>query len=628
MKDLTILFSLLVLYQIVLFAQSRVGSFEFEEHTRTYEVYLPQNFHANMPVVFVLHGYKGTILGIKNAMTMHEVADTMGFITVYPQSASVSWNTGETEPPYGWGMYDTTVNDVDFISALINIMYSQYEIDLDRVYACGFSSGGEMSFRLITDLGYRFAAAASVSGPLNEVIGIVKPIQPFPILHIHGTNDQFISYEDPHYNLWSVEETLNFWIENNECTSQADTISLPDIDQTDGSTVEKISYTNCSGDTKVVHYKVIGGGHSWPGSSDANRDINASAEILNFFMNYDNPSVKFACVKSAEIYPNYVDLNGDTLFINSQLINPENHSASVYAKIFSDGVLLPDSILLYDDGLHYDNDPNDNVYGNAKWLSGLEKGVYKVDFYALDLITNNIYKYHLSTYFTTSGPVVYDNYEIPQQGENYFTLKYELRNNDLTDTVTNVSAYISTSDTTNVTDISGTLYFGNISPGEIASTISFFPHYIYKQNNPSSIDFIVYIISNGHFFWSDSFTVYLPPVGITEDKSNLPIEYELKQNYPNPFNPVTKIKYQIPELSFVTLKVYDVLGNEIETLVNEEKPIGSYEVEFNAHSGQVRNLPAGRQGLSSGVYFYQLSAVPSSGSGQAFVETKKMVLLR
>ena len=108
----------------------------------------------------------------------------------------------------------------------------------------------------------------------------------------------------------------------------------------------------------------------------------------------------------------------------------------------------------------------------------------------------------------------------------------------------------------------------------------------------------------------------------------MPIEYELKQNYPNPFNPVTKIKYQIPELSFVTLKVYDVLGNEIETLVNEEKPIGSYEVEFNAHSGQVRNLPAGRQGLSSGVYFYQLSAVPSSGSGQAFVETKKMVLLR
>ncbi len=83
----------------------------------------------------------------------------------------------------------------------------------------------------------------------------------------------------------------------------------------------------------------------------------------------------------------------------------------------------------------------------------------------------------------------------------------------------------------------------------------------------------------------------------------------LMQNYPNPFNPSTTINYQIPALNFVTLKVYDVLGNEVVTLVNEEKPAGEYEVEFNASS------------LSSGIYFYRLQA----GS---FVETKKMVLLR
>jgi hypothetical protein len=85
--------------------------------------------------------------------------------------------------------------------------------------------------------------------------------------------------------------------------------------------------------------------------------------------------------------------------------------------------------------------------------------------------------------------------------------------------------------------------------------------------------------------------------------------YNLEQNYPNPFNPNTTINYQIPELSFVTLKVYDVLGSEITTLVNEEKPVGSYEVEFDATI------------LSSGVYFYRLQA----GS---FVETKKMVLMK
>jgi hypothetical protein len=66
------------------------------------------------------------------------------------------------------------------------------------------------------------------------------------------------------------------------------------------------------------------------------------------------------------------------------------------------------------------------------------------------------------------------------------------------------------------------------------------------------------------------------------DESGVPEGYSLKQNYPNPFNPNTKISYSIPELSFVTLKVYDVLGNEVATLVNEENPIGNYDVEFNA----------------------------------------------
>jgi hypothetical protein len=90
---------------------------------------------------------------------------------------------------------------------------------------------------------------------------------------------------------------------------------------------------------------------------------------------------------------------------------------------------------------------------------------------------------------------------------------------------------------------------------------------------------------------------------------SIPRNFILAQNYPNPFNPSTKIKYQIPELSFVTIRVYDVLGIEIATLVNEEKPVGNYEVVFNANN------------LSSGIYIYQLK----SGN---FVETKKMILLK
>jgi len=99
-----------------------------------------------------------------------------------------------------------------------------------------------------------------------------------------------------------------------------------------------------------------------------------------------------------------------------------------------------------------------------------------------------------------------------------------------------------------------------------------------------------------------------PLTQVSENLSQI-FDFKLEQNYPNPFNPATTIKYQIPELSFVTLKIYDVLGSEIITLVNEEKSAGNYEVEFNASS------------LPSGVYFYILQA----GS---FVETKKMVLMK
>ena len=114
----------------------------------------------------------------------------------------------------------------------------------------------------------------------------------------------------------------------------------------------------------------------------------------------------------------------------------------------------------------------------------------------------------------------------------------------------------------------------------------------------------------------DSVYTLLNPTSV--DEKNLEVDkFSLDQNYPNPFNPSTKISWQTPVGGWQTLKVYDVLGNEVATLVNEEKPSGSYEVEFDASK------------LTSGVYFYQLRAGdPESSSGQGFVETKKMILLR
>lgn len=109
------------------------------------------------------------------------------------------------------------------------------------------------------------------------------------------------------------------------------------------------------------------------------------------------------------------------------------------------------------------------------------------------------------------------------------------------------------------------------------------------------------------------FIVVVDVITGIDNMSSPPSEFVLYQNYPNSFNPSTKIKYSIPELSFVTLKIYDVLGNEITTLVNEEKAVGTYEVNWTA-----TNLP-------SGVYFYKLQAISAAGG---FIDTKKMILMK
>jgi hypothetical protein len=103
--------------------------------------------------------------------------------------------------------------------------------------------------------------------------------------------------------------------------------------------------------------------------------------------------------------------------------------------------------------------------------------------------------------------------------------------------------------------------------------------------------------------------IYFDQLSDVSEIGDFPKEFSLEQNYPNPFNPSTKICWQIPIGGWQTLKVYDLLGNETATLVNEYRPAGTYEIEFEAAA------------IPTGVYFYQLKA-------ENFIETKKMILLR
>ena len=163
------------------------------------------------------------------------------------------------------------------------------------------------------------------------------------------------------------------------------------------------------------------------------------------------------------------------------------------------------------------------------------------------------------------------------------------------------------------------------SPNERLS-IAFDPHVGWPQQNKMGDYFDMISDDNGaSLAWAGTFNgeedVYYSrisqqpvAIGDRQDDRRLPNTFLLSQNFPNPFNPSTKIGYSISEVSFVTLKVFDVLGGEVVTLVNEERTAGNYEVEFNSHSDFVRNLP-------SGVYFYTLTA-------GTFIQTKKMVLLK
>lgn len=607
------------------YAQMQTGSFEFEGRTRNYEVYLPQNFQSNMPVVISLHGYTETIQWYKNYTLLHEFADTSGFITVYPAAIGNSWNSGLIAP--GWPYIDTTVNDVGFISALIDTLKVHYDIDLSRVYCCGYSLGGEMTYRLAIELGYRFAAVASVTGLINDVTGnLGDPIRPIPILHIHGTEDTYETWNGDNKNLWTVPETIDFWLEKNDCALPADTVSLPDLDPNDGSTVEKISYNNCSENSSFIFYKIQGGGHHWPdaaynwGAGNLNRDINANVEIWNFFQNYQNPLVNLAYGKSLEVYPKYIPpQQGDTLKLSAQIINPENHQVTVQALIQGRNSPFIDSLQLFDDGLHNDSLASDNIFGGIKWFDEFDEDYFDISLRTTDL-DESITTYN-EGHFTTIGPVVFDYFTIigsdtiANPGDRIY-FKLALTNNGSTTTANGITGSVSVDDTCGaIQGPSGISIrsFGDIEAGESATA-----NYSLDINDTCLPDNDVVlhlsIASEGHYFWSDSFTVHVYPLGIAWEEGVLPEVYTLNQNYPNPFNPTTTISYSLDKDSEVEVNIFDISGKLITTLRNKYQTQGEHSITWNG-------IDASGSKVGAGVYFYQMKAGD-------FVGTKKMVLVK
>jgi len=268
------------------------GSFPFGGVSRDYMVHLPGSYDesATYPLVIYLHAYgRSAQLGMDYTQ-LHLTADTSGYIVAYPNAAP-NWNSGIGDNPY-FGTPDH--DDIGFIDALIDTLRGRYSIDNSRVYACGYSNGGFMAYRLACELGHRIAAIASVGAVLSGSIAAqCNPVRPVPVLHIHGTGD-FVVPPGGNDHWPSVRQTLDHWITENSCT-RADSVTVADTDPGDGCTVMKFTYSNCANSSIIEYYRVLGGGHTWPGAGpigvpagNTTHDIDANAVILSFFDQFTN----------------------------------------------------------------------------------------------------------------------------------------------------------------------------------------------------------------------------------------------------------------------------------------------------------------------------------------------------
>ncbi len=255
--------------------------------SRSYILYIPATYDGNsaVPLVFNYHGFTMSATEQMNVCDMRPVADTANFLLVYPQGSLFfgfpHWNVGS------WTA-GSTADDLGFTAAMIDTLAENYNINQQRVYACGYSNGGYFSFELACQLSDRIAAVAAVAGTMStETFTACNPMHPMPVMTIHGTADGTVSYNGgTPLNSLSQAAMIAYWVDFNNTEAIPVIIDIPDLNTTDGSTVQYQTYQNGDSCTAVDHYKVNGGGHDWPGSF-GNMDIDASSLIWNFVSKYD-----------------------------------------------------------------------------------------------------------------------------------------------------------------------------------------------------------------------------------------------------------------------------------------------------------------------------------------------------
>ena len=266
------------------YAQGYISeTIEYDGLTREYSIYVPASYDGttSFPLLFNFHGGGGVIASQIAIADMSPIADTANFIVVYPQ-ARQDPSDGNS---FNWiPKVPGTFDDVPFISSLIDTIASSYQINQDRIYACGYSLGGDMCFELACKLNSRIAAIAPVARTMQaNPDSFCSPVHPTGVLTILGTDDNTSPYNGLIYlgteYYLSAEETHNYWASHNNC-------DINPTMSTVSPSVERYTWSTTSGCSYVEELKVIGGGHDWPGSF-GNMTIDSNTEIWQFVSKYD-----------------------------------------------------------------------------------------------------------------------------------------------------------------------------------------------------------------------------------------------------------------------------------------------------------------------------------------------------
>ncbi len=274
---------------------------------RTFNLYLPSSYDGSVPVplVIALHGRgvdgEGMIMVTRKGFD--RLAERDGFMVAYPDGIELAWNDGRRDQEADDRAHRENIDDVGFITALIDMTVSDYNADPCRIYVTGISNGAIMSYRLACELSHRIAAIAPVDGniPLHFTDDC-SPSRHVPVLAINNVNDPVVPFGGGeiygHFGremlgrVLSVDQSIEYWVKKNGCSPVPVITEEPDRDPADGTRVTRKEYFNEDDGTEVILYVVDGGGHTWPGGlqylpsrviGKTSRDIDASEVIWSFF---------------------------------------------------------------------------------------------------------------------------------------------------------------------------------------------------------------------------------------------------------------------------------------------------------------------------------------------------------